>query len=233
MSSVINPHDTVVPIFAIDSSNDIQHFLGSGGFLNDPPVLITAYHVVSDWNGRLAIANLYDLDHLWLAKILSYNKATDLAVLEVPGYTPRSFLQLSSDNYMGTNNSVMCIEYGTTRKVGKTIQLGPATRVGNICRFLDLRDQYGEGGEDMLELSFPALKGASGAPVMTNPIIQELGYQLLGIIVANAEYQPLPAQIISVLDEENSIYEEIKYMLPQALAVNAKHLKPLLSQLHS
>ncbi len=71
----------------------------------------------------------------------------------------------------------------------------------------------------MLELSFPALRGASGAPVVSigNEVV------LWGIIVANVSYHLLPAQIEKVVEGDTTV-EEIKYLLPQAIAVNVKHL---------
>lgn len=76
-----------------------------------------------------------------------------------------------------------------------------------------------------MELSFPALKGASGAPILSND-----SFHLWGIIIANVDYHLLPAKVESVLDNKNDIYEETHYMLPQALAVNVMHVRQLLSQ---
>lgn len=46
-------------------------------------------------------------------------------------------------------------------------------------------------------------------------------------MVANAAYHLLPQQIESVLDEKNNLFEEIRYMLPQAVAVNIRQLRPM------
>jgi hypothetical protein len=76
---------------------------------------------------------------------------------------------------------------------------------------------------DALELSFPALRGASGAPTIYNSddMWGNANTQIVGIIVANASEHLLPAQIESVLYENNEAYEEVRFMLPQAVAVNA------------
>jgi hypothetical protein len=65
---------------------------------------------------------------------------------------------------------------------------------------------------DMLELSFPALRGASGAPVVE---IRGTALFAHGVIVANTEHHLLPAHIETVLDSKNQLLEERKYFLPQ------------------
>jgi hypothetical protein len=58
----------------------------------------------------------------------------------------------------------------------------------------------------MLELSFPALKGASGSAVT-----ELRGSQLIvhGILVANTEHHLLPAQIETVLDERTIFVKNV------------------------
>ena len=75
----------------------------------------------------------------------------------------------------------------------------------------------------MLELSFPALKGASGAPVLSNG-----SFELLGVIKANVGYELLPAQIESIHDQSGTVMEETKFFLPQGLAVNVAEVRNFL-----
>jgi hypothetical protein len=112
-------------------------------------------------------------------------------------------------------------EYSTTEIENGSWHTNPATRVGNCVRNLPTYGVFGPAGEDMLELSFPALRGASGAPVLE---IRGHEFRAHGIVVANSERHLLPAHIETVLDAENQLLEERKYFLPQAVAVNAKHL---------
>ena len=120
---------------------------------------------------------------------------------------------------------IFTLEYGTTQVVGSSIALNPATRIGNVTRLLDLTEKYGLAGKSILELSFPALRGASGAPVICSK-----DFTLWGIVIANVSYHLLPAQIESVLNEQEEVEEEIRYMLPQGLAVNVMHLQNLLDK---
>ena len=75
----------------------------------------------------------------------------------------------------------------------------------------------------MLELSFPASKGASGAPILSNT-----NFELWGVIKANVGYELLPAQIESIFDESGIVEEQTKFYLPQALAVNVTVVREFL-----
>jgi len=101
-----------------------------------------------------------------------------------------------------------------------------------MTRTVDVSDRFGPAGENAMELSFPALMGASGAPVMFNELLlaSRMGKHtmgIVGVIIANASYHLLPTQIASVLTDDNKLYEEVRFMLPQALAVSVKHLRPM------
>ena len=224
---IMNPSETIVPIFGVDESSSAGFlgkyiFLGTGAFVGKQPLLVTAEHVVRDWTEAFAITTLPNTNNIMQAKLITKNRNTDLALLEVPGYPPQKALQLAQDNEITLNQSVYCLEYSTTQALGKAIHLSPATRLGNVTRLLNLADRYGQAGEDALELSFPALRGASGAPIISN------SFHLWGIVIANVSYHLLPAQIESVLDEKNQVIEETRYLLPQGLAVHVKHLRAML-----
>jgi len=220
----MNPSENIVPIVATDDELQFQHFLGTGCFIKDIPILATADHVIRDWAGQLAIATFPKIA-LFPAFLVERNSEADLALLEVPDYPKEMGLLLAQDSEIAQNQQVNCFEYGTTRRQGKMTILAPATRLGNVTRILNLEEQYGLAGRDALELSFPALKGSSGAPVVSNST-----FNIWGIVIANVSYHLLPAQIESVLDEEKRIIEETKFLLPQGIAVHVKHLREMLGQ---
>ena len=68
---------------------------------------------------------------------------------------------------------------------------------------------------DMLELSYPALSGASGAPVFTLS-----NRTVVGVMVANWARELLPAHILRTFSESGEVIEEEKYFLPNGLAVS-------------
>lgn len=224
----MNPLESVVPIFAIDEENNIKHFLGTGTFVGEKPWLLTAEHVIRDWDGIFAISVLPNISQLIRANLLKSKRNIDLALLDVPGYPAAKAVQLAQDTDIRQNISVVCCEYGTTQTMGQYVHLAPATRLGNVTRLLNMTDRFNKAGEDILELSFPALRGASGSPILSNN-----NFRLWGIVIANSSYHLLPAQIESVLDEKNNLIEETRYLLPQALAVNVKHVRDLIQQYNS
>ncbi len=211
-----------MPIVAVRADGAIAQFLGTGAIAGNPPRLVTAYHVVRDWPGALAISVLPDYDRLYEAKVVRTNPDTDLALLDVSGYQVPNPIQLAEDDEIRTNVQAICFEYGTTRTEGHIINLAPATRLGNVTRELKLHSQFGAAGDEMLELSFPALRGASGSPVMSG-----VTFRLWGVVVANVSYHLLPAQIESVIEPGGQKIEETRYLLPQALAVHVKHVRAL------
>jgi hypothetical protein len=221
----IRPSETFVPILGFDERSNTKVFLGTGTFVGDKPWLVTAEHVVRDWSGILGIFCVEKPTRIYEAKLLHSDPQVDLALLEVPTYSPSKTVQLAEDAEIRYNLTVVCYEYGTTRTHGTLIDFAPATRLGNVTRQLNLSDRFNKAGENILELSFPALRGASGAPVLSNHDLK-----LWGIVIANTSYHLLPAQIESVLDEKNNLIEETHYLLPQAVAVHVKHVRALIQQ---
>lgn len=215
-----------MPLFAVDESQRIRDFLGTAAFVGRPPLLVTAAHVVSEWDGPFAIVVCPHLRELKTANLLVRDPEIDLAVLEVPGYAPERPLGLAEDDEIDVNQLVTCLEYSMTQVVDNRIKLSPANRLGNVTRLLDLSDIHGRAGKDALELSFPALRGASGAPVVSNNT-----FRLWGVVVSNVSHHLLPAQIERVLDQNGGVTEETQFLLPQALAVHVRHVRAMIDGL--
>jgi hypothetical protein len=225
MNEII-PDNIVVPIFGIKADNSLDTFLGTGAFVENGDFLITAHHVIKNWHERYAIL-IAEKQRMYETIVVLESPETDLAVLRVDGYRPSYSFPLAKPEDFRFNIPVVCLEYGTTQKLGQKFYVEPATRLGNITRIRNLTDKFNLAGDEALELSFPALRGASGAAI----IHWAPPFMLFGIVIANVNYHLMPSQVESVLDESNQMYEEIKYMLPQALAVNVKHISKLISEL--
>ena len=122
----------------------------------------------------------------------------------------------------GLNEDVICFEYSSTRiertrQGGTHVSFEPNAHKGNIVR--SYVSTYPEAvPTPSLVTSFPALQGASGAPVLikTSP---RRTFAAVGIMVANVGRHLMPAQILT-LHEEGEDREEVLYFLPygQALA---------------
>ncbi len=225
----VDPHKVVVPLIGYQSSRtDTLVFLGTGFFIvsRSNPLLVTVNHIVQGWEWGIGILELPDFT-IREAELVAQHPEVDLALLRVPEYRPDEPFRISRNSDLLLNQLVNCYEYSGSRFFEKPgehgIALSSSCRLGNITRFDDLTDQYGEAGEQMLVLSFPALRGASGSPVVSNESLQ-----VWGIVTANKAYHLLPAQIETVLDDKNQLLEEIKFMLPQALAIHVKHLRSII-----
>jgi hypothetical protein len=229
MSGGFDPRVSVVPIFGRNETHapaEVGAFLGTGSLIGDGSILLTADHVIAGWSGKLVIAVVPNISNLHPLTVIERDTAHDLALLKVEGYRSPRPLVPRFDQSIPPNWTASTFEFGTTRSLGRAIELSPATRLGNVTRVLTV-EQLGAAGVDALELSFPALRGASGSPVM----FENASFGLIGVIVANVQYHLLPAQIENVLTADNTHLKETVYMLPQAVAVNVRHLKPMYERL--
>ena len=219
----MDPRNAIVPLLAMSGRNAIGGFLGTAAFVGAPNRLLTAEHVIRNWDHEFGIVAYPDITTVHHAIPVRVDGDRDLALLETTNFVADMALELAESNMLNNNSQIVCLEYGTTRATSERISFSPATRLGNVTRMIDYTELYGLAGKDMLELSFPALKGASGAPVLSNDKLE-----LWGVIKANVGYELLPAQIESILDDSGKIDEEIKYYLPQALAVNVTVVREFL-----
>ena len=222
----IDLSEIIVPLFGFNNLENKWLFLGTGVFCGTPSLLVTANHVLDNMYKAIKI-QVTDPNTFYRASFVARKPTVDLALLKIEEYTPRLSCYLANDEEIVFNKPIFCYEYGTTHNLGEQIVVSPATRMGNVTRFRNLQDKYGTGGEAMLELSFPALRGASGSPVV------DIGTEirLWGIIVANISYHLLPAQVETVLQENGALDEEIKFLLPQALAVNVRHVREFMTEI--
>lgn len=216
------PSDFVVPIVGLDDDESCGPFLGTGVFVSEN-FLVTCNHVLEQWQGKYGVA-IEAKSRNFCAEVIKTDKNHDLALLNVKDYQPPHWVSLEDESEIVLNKLVMCFEYGTTVTAGQMIHFSPANRIGNVTRFRNLTDRFRGAGDKMLELSFPALKGASGAPV----IDCQPPFKLWGIITANIGYELIPAHVESIVDDSGNISEETKFYLPQALAINVRHVRNLL-----
>jgi hypothetical protein len=156
---------------------------------------------------------------------------SDLALLRLADHRVEEPLKVLFDAQLTTNTDLVTFAYAQTvaSETGDFI-LNTALRKGHITRLVPAPAMGPIAGELALELSFPALQGASGAPVMfdSTPFVrEEQKWGIIGVLASNAEYHAMPAQVISLLKEGNSYLEERRYMLPQGLAININHLRPM------
>ncbi len=223
----IIPSLSVVPIVVRYKSGKYGKFLGTGSFVSDKKILITCEHVIASWNEDYAIMPHVEPPRLYRAVPILRDEEVDLACLKVEGYDPPYSFPLAEDSNITINQLVCAFEYSPFEQVGTYIKFTPANRMGNVTRLRNLNDIFGKAGEQMLELSFPAIKGSSGAPV----VLQKSPFSLWGVISRNSAGELFPAQVEKIVDKDGKITEEIKFYLPQGLAIHVKHVRNLLSRI--
>lgn len=232
--TMLDTNKVVVPILDRESGDVGPWPLGTGFFVGRDPILVTCYHVIKQYSGQLVIALRDDLSKVYFAHVVKEYPKVDLALLKVPGYDPPQVLQLAPHDEHHGNLLVVCHEHSQTRKQGNKTIFSASSRVGNITRSLnkfDLRNLgHNYGGEiTALEVSFPTLRGASGAPVMAN----DGSWQVLGILTGNWGHEYMPHHIESTFDPDTGVeLDSYKSMfVPQGVAIHVKHLRPLVPTL--
>jgi hypothetical protein len=226
MPQEIVPSLCVVPIVGLNDDGGCGPFLGTGFFAGERKRLVTCDHVLAKWDGAYGISAHEDAPRLYPSSPILRKSGVDLACLEVEEYAPEYAFPLEVDAAIILNQLVCCFEYGTTDVAGRRINFSPANRLGNVTRVLDLTERFGRAGSHMLEMSFPALGGASGAPV----ILSHPPFRLWGVVTANVARELLPAQIERIYDEGGRVEEETRFLLPQALAIHVMHVRALLHE---
>lgn len=223
---LISPTDAVVPLLELNEAHRPIKFLGTGFFVSGRSFLVTCNHVLGGTAGEIGFALMADLSEVHLANVVRRRPELDLAILQAVDYAPPNPLELGTDDEVHFNQLVVCLEYSQSGPSSGGITLDPASRVGNVTRRINY-EPLGTGGRGALELSFPILRGASGAPVITNNI----DYHVLGIVAHSIERELTPIQVYGVLDEANQLYEETRYLLPQGIAINVIHIRAALEEL--
>jgi len=227
------PSKPLEAIFAITSviykrTRPAYRFLGTGFFIDNEGTFLTAKHVFpskSSATEHTYKAITFDLKNNLPVPCpisdLEFSPQFDIALGRVQGTRNIKSLDLAERNYP-MNLDVITAEFSRThikqREDGKlTLTFEPCFRKGYIMRYY--KSNYPESiPTQCLELSFPALKGASGAPVL-----MERGGAVIGMIVQNIGRELLPAQIETVT-EPGEYTEEIKYYLPSGKAISWAHL---------
>ena len=161
------------------------------------------------------------------ARLIYSDPIRDVAVARVDDWPRSDGLTLAPDNQLAMNTDILTIEYsepdrGILLEDGQSaIGIGPNWHKGYMVR--EYVDRFGQQRPTAcLDLSFPALKGASGAPAVDG----QTGL-VLGMIVGNVERVLLPTQIAPVL-RNKVIVDEVRYFAPYAQAICARYLREAL-----
>lgn len=226
--NTFEPEKAIVPIVIASKKDPIQEILGTGCFIGAGKKLhlLTAKHIFElggrDEASKFAfVLNTGRGIGVWAISKIVGAQDYDIAICEIAHVEEAIPLQFSKQQ-PALNSDVVCFEYSRTsieRKPegGKFVDFQPLAHKGNIMRYFD--GEYPEKVKTpCFNTSFPALQGASGAPVIAHT--KNKNFYIAGMIVANQETHLLPAQVVEIVDGENYI-EETRYYLPMGKGINA------------
>lgn len=229
------PARAVVPIVAASKNMPVERLVGSGFFVGHTDTLhvVTAKHVIED--NPLEEGQRYAIAFAGSAKIaivasleIRASRAFDVAALKMPmeAYLDEAVRIPIASSDPTLNEDVMCFEYSSTRIErkpggGRHVSFEPYAHKGNVVRIYESAFPEQVPTTAMLT-SFPALQGASGAPVLAKTKPRRT-LAAVGMMVSNFERHLLPAQILRI-DSEKGDSEEIRYYLPYGKALARIHL---------
>lgn len=245
LSKLPRIEDCVVPLVGKFPDGKPPMLFGTG-FLVAPRKLVTAYHVVAQaMQSKAALVASESRRYRegepgvfqTSFKQAFYSEQLDLALLDLAEWRSDHYLPVS-DRPAFCNFDLFTMEFAQSRlrrdQDRAVLVFNPAVRRGHVVRrFTDTF--LGQPPQEFLELSFPVLRGASGAPLMLNPVgvaksLEEAQRpEVMGVLVQNIQYEIQPAQIEET-KLANGTEERVLYCLPSGVAVPGERLKAFLTE---
>ena len=208
---------------------DRAHELLGTCFQVGSDLFMSANHVfgITPPSGMEISVVLHDNDPIttYRTELLYSHPRLDIAVARVKGWPVDEPFVISQATSLAMNADVLTVEYSPTKTQvplpdgRESMPIAANWHKGNI-----VREYRADFGARYIDLSYPALKGASGAPV-----IQEATGHVLGMVIGNVEQQFLPAQIERTEHADGGADVIARYFLPSAQAFRECHLAEVLS----
>lgn len=236
------PSEIVGAVMTFNSDKKkLIELLGTCFFINSAGIALTAKHIFDDYDPKkleLSVVLIDRNDKIFVFKAEVYHKSQDFDIAAIKVNNFRSPFLAVEDKPLYNNYDYLTVEYSETAfeldevSGHKNIYFKPSTRKGNIVK--SYVSKWPEKKPTrIIEVSFPVLQGASGAPLMENlpiSIDKPQSWDIVGMIVQNIEYDLQPAQTIS-LKEGRKFSEETKYFLPVGKAIRSSHLIDFIHEL--
>ena len=233
--NIIYPTDAVTAIMThSDKEKRRTGVLGTGFFINANGVLLTAKHIFNgyDENKENLLVMFVDRNekiHNVKPTIIHKSKKYDIAALKIEA-TNNAYFKVGNKS-LHNNIDYMTVEFSRisfTRNDSTGLQttfFNPSCRKGNIVTTY-ISEWPEPAPTKIIEVSFPVLQGASGAPLFecNDP------WNVIGMITHSIQYELTPAQTTLVHDGDN-YSEEIRYFLPVGRAIHFEHLFEFIDEL--
>jgi hypothetical protein len=229
-----HPQSVVAPVVTstLGAQDQVHELLGTA-FLVGEELFMSAKHVFSvippDGQEIVLVSTASGKARVYSAEVIYQDALHDIAVARVGGWPANEPFSIYPTDELLMNSNVLTVDYSPTRSGVRlpdgrsSMQISANWQKGNVVR--EYVPDFGyEHSPSCIDLSYPALKGASGAPVVD----EQSGY-VVGMIVGNIERQLMPAQIERTERLDGTRDEIIRYFLPSAQALRASHLRDALS----
>jgi hypothetical protein len=220
----LRPERAIVPIVRATKQKPVIEVLGTGFFVGTGPALhvITAKHVIADnpvvGDEKYAIV-FRDAKSIKILATLRILAAADFdlaaCVVDRSDFPAAVPLSIGRED-PALNADVFSFEYSATRiertpTGGTHVSFEPYAHKGNIVRSFESTFPEKVNTPSILT-SFPALQGASGAPILAATSSRK-SFAVVGMTVANVERHLMPAQLVQIHDGD-SYRESTSYFLP-------------------
>ena len=232
-------HLAILPVVRGSRTVPVIEVLGTGFFvgIGTQRRLVTAKHVIQN-NPLVGSDESYAVvyrhgDDIKVVRIDDIALSPDYDV--AAGNVKRSLmrgtvpLKIARQN-PALNDDIFCYEYSSTRiekNMGNThVAFEPYFHKGNTVRFFD--DDRERGSVPSFLTSFPALQGASGAPVIGSTETRK--FAVVGMMVRNVERHLMAAQIVEIRDGDK-YSDSTSYFLPYGQAISHAPLSKALESL--
>lgn len=229
MAVELTPGRAIVPIVRATTEKPVIEVLGTGFFVGTESALhlITAKHVIE--NNPLAGDEKYGIVFreerairvLATLRVLGCRDFDLAACVVLREDFPEAVPLAIGKADPPLNADIFSYEYSATRiertpTGGTKVSFEPYFHKGNIVRSYE--SSYPETIKTPSFLtSFPALQGASGAPILAATDSRK-SLAVVGVTVANVETHLLPAQVVRIQDGD-AYREETSYFLPYGKAL--------------
>ena len=207
-------------------------FLGTGFLADASGTLVSAKHVFEGIGAPDgAGCHIVDTNSQSVHPIsrVQLSPDCDIAVGKItppPGFEPLPIAVSDAP----ANTDILTIEFSPTHAVRRAggrvaINIRSYCHKGHVLSYY--RGDILGPPMDLLDLSFPALAGASGAPVVAAPTFE--AWSVVGMVVGNVGRHLLPAHVARTFAGED-VVEEIRYYLPIGLAISWSHIRDFLDR---
>ena len=230
----VAPRRAIVPILEVGQTKNPVGLAGTGFLVGpSPSTLVTAKHVLNPPlpNGHAYAIAFHRPEGNTLAilnpEAFRFSPRFDIAVVLRAESPSLEALKLQPQMVPLTED-VVSFDYSATRferrDGGMHVFLEPSTLKGNLMRRY-VSDDPKWAGTPAWDTSFPAIQGASGAPV-----VALRGGGVVGMLLANHERHLIPAQVVKIVTGDRES-EETKYFLPVGFAIRSFVIAEFLASL--